>query len=139
MPPAASRRRRGARPTVTEKEAAMRRRGIVVVSGASAGIGRATARRFGREGWRVAVVARGEDGLAAACREIEAEGGEAMAIVADVADEVAVDAAAERVEREWGPIDVWVNNAMVTSYCEFLDMPPEDFRDRKSTRLNSSH
>jgi NAD(P)-dependent dehydrogenase (short-subunit alcohol dehydrogenase family) len=106
----------------------MRRRGIVVVSGASAGIGRATARRFGREGWRVAVVARGEDGLAAACREIEAEGGEAMAIVADVADEVAVDAAAERVEREWGPIDVWVNNAMVTSYCEFLDMPSQDFR-----------
>ena len=106
----------------------MRKRGIVVVSGASAGIGRATARRFGREGWQVAVLARGEDGVAAACREIWDAGGEAMPIVADVADEAAVEAAAERVEREWGPIDVWVNNAMVTAYCEFLDMSSQDFR-----------
>jgi len=106
----------------------VRRSRIVVVSGASAGIGRATARRFARAGWRVAVLARGTDGLAAACREIEEEGGHALAIPLDVADEAALEAAAERVEREWGPIDVWVNNAMVTAYCEFLDMPPEDFR-----------
>ncbi len=101
---------------------------IVVVTGASAGIGRATARRFGREGWRVALLARGTEGLEAARREIEDAGGEAMVIAVDVANEAAVEAAAERVERDWGPIDVWVNNAMVTAYCEFLDMSSEDFR-----------
>jgi len=106
----------------------MRRPGIVVVSGASAGIGRATARRFARAGWRVAVLARGADGLEAARREIEEEGTDAMAITLDVADQGALEAAADRIEREWGPIDVWVNNAMVTAYCEFLDMSPEDFR-----------
>jgi len=102
--------------------------GIVVVSGASAGIGRAVARRFGARGWRVALIARGTDGLQAARDEIERAGGEAMVIQADVADESAVEAAAERVEREWGPIDVWVNNAMVTAFCEFMDMAPADFR-----------
>jgi short-subunit dehydrogenase len=105
----------------------MKPAGIVVVSGASAGIGRATARLFGRKRWRVALLARGVDGLEAARREIEASGSEAMVIVADVADSAAVEAAAERVERDWGPIDVWINNAMVTAYCEFLDMAPEDF------------
>jgi len=106
----------------------MARRRIVVVTGASAGIGRAVARRFGREGWRVALVARGTDGLDAAKREVEELGGEGMAIACDVADESAVEAAAGRVEREWGPIDVWINDAMVTSYCEFLDISPADFR-----------
>jgi NAD(P)-dependent dehydrogenase (short-subunit alcohol dehydrogenase family) len=106
----------------------MARSGIVVVSGASAGIGRATARRFARAGWRVAVFARGTDGLEAAKREIEAAGAQAIAIPLDVADGDAVEAAAAQVEREWGPIDVWVNNAMVTAYCEFMDMPPGDFR-----------
>ena len=106
----------------------MARRRIVVVTGASAGIGRAVARRFGEDRWRVALVARGSDGLEAAKQEIEAAGGEAMVIPCDVADEAALDAAAERVEREWGPIDVWINDAMVTSYCEFLDISPADFR-----------
>jgi NAD(P)-dependent dehydrogenase (short-subunit alcohol dehydrogenase family) len=106
----------------------MARRHIVVVTGASAGIGRAVARRFGRDRWRVALIARGLDGLEVARREIEEMGGEAMVIACDVADEVAVDAAAERVEREWGPIDVWINDAMITSYCEFLDIAPTDFR-----------
>jgi NAD(P)-dependent dehydrogenase (short-subunit alcohol dehydrogenase family) len=106
----------------------MAKRGIVVVSGASAGIGRATARRFAKDGWRVAVFARGADGLEGAVRDIEAAGGEAMAIPLDVADESALEAAADRVEREWGPIDVWINNAMVTAYCEFMDMSPQDFR-----------
>lgn len=106
----------------------MAKRGIVVVSGASAGIGRATARRFARDGWRVAVFARGTDGLEGAVRDIEAAGGEAMAIALDVADETALEAAADRVEREWGPIDVWINNAMVTAYCEFMDMSSQDFR-----------
>jgi NAD(P)-dependent dehydrogenase (short-subunit alcohol dehydrogenase family) len=103
-------------------------RPIVVITGASAGIGRATARHFGEKGWRVALLARGEDGLQAAKREIEAAGSEAMALPADVADEQAVDEAAERVEREWGPIDVWVNDAMATIFCEFMQVEPQDFR-----------
>jgi len=106
----------------------MAKRRIVVVSGASAGIGRATARRFAQAGWSVAVLARGTDGLEGAVREIEGCGARAMAIPLDVADEAAVEAAAERVEREWGPIDVWINNAMVTAYCEFMDMASQDFR-----------
>ncbi len=106
----------------------MQQRRIVVITGASAGIGRATARRFARDGWRVAVIARGTDGIDGACRDIRAAGGEAMALPLDVADPQAVEAAAERVEREWGPIDVWINAAMVTAYCELMDMPPEDYR-----------
>jgi NAD(P)-dependent dehydrogenase (short-subunit alcohol dehydrogenase family) len=106
----------------------MHKRRIVVVSGASAGIGRATARRFARAGWRVAVFARGTDGLEAAAREIRHLGTDAMAIALDVADEAALEAAADRVEREWGPIDAWINNAMVTAYCEFMDMSSQDFR-----------
>src|SRR3954462_12903441 len=103
-------------------------RPIVVITGASAGIGRATARHFGEKGWRVALVARGGDGPEAAEREIEQAGGEAMVLPTDVADEHAVDEAAERVEQDWGPIDVWVNDAMATIYCEFMQIPPEDFR-----------
>ncbi|HUJ00332.1 MAG TPA: SDR family NAD(P)-dependent oxidoreductase, partial [Usitatibacter sp.] len=106
----------------------MERNRIVVVSGASAGIGRATARRFAQAGWSVAVLARGTDGLEGAVREIEGAGARAMAIPLDVADESAIEAAADRVERAWGPIDVWINNAMVTAYCEFMDMSPQDFR-----------
>lgn len=101
---------------------------IVVVTGASAGIGRATALAFGQRGWRVALLARDKDRLSAAESEIRAAGGEALAIVADVADYSQVEAAAERIEREWGPIDVWVNNAMATIFGTFIDTPPEDFR-----------
>src|SRR4051812_3091103 len=99
-----------------------------VVTGASAGIGRATARLFGDKQWRVALVARGRDGLEAARREIDAAGGEALVLPTDVADCAAVEAAAARVEREWGGIDVWVNDAMATVFCEFEDIAPEDFR-----------
>jgi len=101
---------------------------IVVITGASAGVGRAAARHFGARGWRVALVARGTDGLEGARREIEACGGEAMIIPTDVADHDQVEAAAERVEREWGPIEVWVNDAMATLFCEFEKIAPEDFR-----------
>jgi NADP-dependent 3-hydroxy acid dehydrogenase YdfG len=104
------------------------KRRVVVISGASAGIGRATARHFGQRGWRVALLARGIDGLEAAQREIEMAGGEALAIPTDVADCAQVDAAAARVEREWGQIDVWVNDAMATVFCEFMDISPEDYR-----------
>ena len=104
------------------------KRRVVVISGASAGIGRATARHFGQRGWRVALLARGIDGLEAAQREIEMAGGEALAIPTDVADCAQVDAAAARVEREWGQIDVWVNDAMATVFCEFMRISPEDYR-----------
>jgi len=103
-------------------------RPIVVVTGASAGIGRATARHFGARSWRVALLARGIDGLEGAKREIEMAGGEALVIPTDVASHDQVEAAAERVEREWGPIDVWVNDAMATIFCEFGQISPEDYR-----------
>ncbi|HTH44387.1 MAG TPA: SDR family oxidoreductase [Oxalicibacterium sp.] len=101
---------------------------IVVITGASAGVGRATAIEFGRHGWRVALLARGEDGLRGAQRDVEQAGGSAMIVPTDVADHAQVEAAAERVEREWGAIDVWVNNAMATIFCPAMSIAPEDFR-----------
>ena len=101
---------------------------IAVVTGASAGIGRATALEFARQGWRVALLARGIDGLEGARRDIESAGSEAMVIETDVADQAQVEAAASRVESEWGPIDAWINNAMATIFSKFLDVAPEDFR-----------
>ncbi|RZI44025.1 SDR family NAD(P)-dependent oxidoreductase [Herbaspirillum sp. HC18] len=101
---------------------------VVVVTGSSAGIGRATAIEFARHGWRVALVARGHDGLEGAREEVELAGGQAMIVPADVADHAQVEAAAERIEQEWGPIDVWINDAMSTIFCDFLHISPEDFR-----------
>jgi short-subunit dehydrogenase len=91
-------------------------------------VGRATARAFGARGDRVALIARGRAGLQAAAREVEQAGGTALAIDLDVADAAAVEAAAERVERELGPIDVWVNCAM-TAVLKFVhETTPEEFR-----------
>lgn len=101
---------------------------VVVVTGSSAGIGRATAIEFARHGWRVALVARGTDGLEGAREEVELAGGEALIVPADVADQSQVEAAAARVEQEWGAIDVWINNAMSTIFCEVDNITPEDFR-----------
>jgi NADP-dependent 3-hydroxy acid dehydrogenase YdfG len=101
---------------------------VVVVTGASAGVGRAAARAFARDGADLGLLARGKDGLEAARREVEELGGRAVAIATDVADAGAVEAAAERIEEELGPIDVWVNNAMVTVMSEIKDTPPEEFR-----------
>jgi NAD(P)-dependent dehydrogenase (short-subunit alcohol dehydrogenase family) len=101
---------------------------VVVVTGASAGIGRATARAFARTGARVGLLARGRDGLEAARCEIEAEGGRALVATADVADFGQVDAAAEAFEHELGPIDVWVNNAMATIFSPFIDIAPEEYK-----------
>lgn len=101
---------------------------IVVVTGASAGIGRATAVAFGRRGWRVALLARGAEGLEGARRDVESAGGRAMIVPADVAEQAEVEAAAERVESEWGAIDVWVNNAMATIFCDASHVTPDDFK-----------
>ncbi len=89
---------------------------IVVITGASAGVGRATVRAFARQGADIGLIARGLDGLEGARREVEAEGGRALVLPTDVADADQIEAAAERVERELGPIDVWVNNAMVAVF-----------------------
>src|SRR5690348_6248873 len=110
-----------------------RRRGrfadqVVVITGASAGVGRATARAFAREGAKVALIARGQSGLDAARSEIESGGGQAIAIALDVADPQALEDAAERVERELGPIDIWVNNAMVTVFAPVNQLSPDEFR-----------
>jgi NAD(P)-dependent dehydrogenase (short-subunit alcohol dehydrogenase family) len=101
---------------------------VVVVTGASAGIGRAIAREFGSHGWRVALVARGRDGLEGARAEIERLGSQAMVLPTDVADEAQVEAAATQVEAAWGPIDVWVNDAMATIFSPALEIAPADFR-----------
>ena len=110
-----------------------RRRGrfaeqVVVITGASAGVGRATARAFAREGARVGLIARGQSGLDAARSEIERGGGQAIAIALDVADAQALEDAAERVERELGPIDIWVNNAMVTVFASVNQIGPDEFK-----------
>jgi NAD(P)-dependent dehydrogenase (short-subunit alcohol dehydrogenase family) len=101
---------------------------VVVITGASAGVGRATARAFAQRGADIALIARGEDGLTAAREEVEREGGRAIAIAADVADPQAMLDAAERTERELGPIDIWVNNAMTSVFAPFTDIEPDEFR-----------
>ncbi|HLI18928.1 MAG TPA: SDR family oxidoreductase [Rhodanobacteraceae bacterium] len=102
---------------------------VVVITGASAGVGRATALAFAREGAKVALIARGEEGLQSARDEIENAGGAAvLTISADVADAQALDDAAERIERELGPIDIWVNNAMVTVFAPVAELTPEEFK-----------
>jgi NAD(P)-dependent dehydrogenase (short-subunit alcohol dehydrogenase family) len=99
-----------------------------VVTGASGGIGRATARAFAARGDRVALLARGEKGLAGAAEDVEAAGGRALPIEVDVADHEAVDEAAQRVEEELGPIDVWVNDAFTSVFAPFTEVAPEEFR-----------
>jgi NAD(P)-dependent dehydrogenase (short-subunit alcohol dehydrogenase family) len=101
---------------------------VVVITGASGGVGRAVARRFAADGARIGLLARGHAGLEAAAREIEQAGGQALVLPTDVADPAQVEAAADAVEQAFGPIDVWVNDAMVTVYAEFLDIEPEEFR-----------
>jgi NAD(P)-dependent dehydrogenase (short-subunit alcohol dehydrogenase family) len=101
---------------------------VVVVTGASAGIGRATAHAFARQGARLALLARGVDRLEGARREVIELGATAMVLPVDVARFEEVDAAAAEIERNFGPIDIWVNNAMVTVFCAVDGVAPEDFQ-----------
>jgi NADP-dependent 3-hydroxy acid dehydrogenase YdfG len=101
---------------------------VVMVTGASAGVGRATAQAFGHRGASVALVARGRDGLEAARREIEAAGGRALVLPTDVADAEQVERAAQAAEDAFGPIDVWVNDAMVSVFSPALQMRPDEYK-----------
>jgi len=101
---------------------------VVVVTGASAGLGRATVREFARRGAWIGLIARGVDGLERARRDVEQLGGRAIVLPTDVADANAVESAAERVERELGPIDIWVNNAMASVFSPIKEMTAEDYR-----------
>src|SRR3954451_18323498 len=101
---------------------------VVVVTGASAGVGRAIAQAFAKRGDSVALLARGEDGLESAREEGESLGGRGLPIPTDVSDADQVEAAAERAESALGPIDVWVNHAMTTVFAPFKEVGPDDYR-----------
>jgi NADP-dependent 3-hydroxy acid dehydrogenase YdfG len=103
-------------------------REVVVVTGASAGVGRATVRRFASEGAAIGLIARGKDRLEAAASEVEEAGGRALVLPLDVTDERAIEAAAGQVEDELGPIDLWINNAMVTVYSPVAGVMPDEYR-----------
>jgi NAD(P)-dependent dehydrogenase (short-subunit alcohol dehydrogenase family) len=106
----------------------MRQPEVVVVTGASAGVGRAVVRRFAADGARIALLARGREGLEAARREVEAAGGQALVIPADVADAAQVEAAAAAVEERFGPMDIWINNAMVSVFSPVHQMEPSEYQ-----------
>jgi short-subunit dehydrogenase len=101
---------------------------VVVITGASGGVGRAVARAYGRRGAHVGLLARGREGLDAARREVKSLGGEALALTTDVAQAHEVETAAAAVEDAFGPIDVWVNNAMATVYSPVKELSAEEIR-----------
>jgi NADP-dependent 3-hydroxy acid dehydrogenase YdfG len=101
---------------------------VVVITGASAGVGRATARAFAARGARVGLIARNAEALEAARKEVEARGGEALVAIADVADADAVERAAQAIEQAFGRIDVWINNAMTSVLGPVREITPDEFR-----------
>lgn len=107
---------------------AEKKRRVVAVTGASAGIGRATIRAFAERGDDVALLARGQVGLTAAAGEVEKQGRRALPISVDVSDHDQVEAAADRIEAELGEIDVWVNVAFTSVFARFVDIRPEEFQ-----------
>jgi NAD dependent epimerase/dehydratase family enzyme len=106
---------------------------VIAVTGGSAGIGRATAERFARTGARVGLIARGRERLEAAAAEVERLGGEALVLPLDVADHAAVDDAAAQIEERFGPLDVWVNNAIATVFAPVTRITPEEFRSCRAS------
>jgi short-subunit dehydrogenase len=102
--------------------------GVVAITGASAGIGRACARLFAERGYDVGLIARGSDGLAGAAADVERAGSRAVAVQVDVSDSEALEKAAASISSELGPIDVWVNNAMATVYGPFLDISADEYK-----------
>ncbi len=101
---------------------------VVVITGSSGGVGRAIAHAFAKRGAHIGLLARGQEGLDGAVAEVESLGGQALALSTDVADHAQVEAAAAAVEDRFGPIDVWVNDAMSTVFARFLDTEPEEFK-----------
>ncbi len=101
---------------------------VVVITGASAGVGRATVREFAKRRARIGLIARGLEGLEGARREVEAAGGRALVLPVDVADAAGMDEAAARVERELGPVDLWINNAATSVFSPITEMEPADFK-----------
>src|SRR5512146_332606 len=101
---------------------------VVVITGASAGLGRATVREFAKHGAWIGLIARGHDGLEGARREVEAEGGKALVLPTDVADAEQVEKAAARVEAKLGPIDIWINDAMASVFSPIKQMTAEEFK-----------
>src|SRR5256714_3376968 len=101
---------------------------VVVITGASAGVGRATAQRFAKERAQIALLARGRDGLEAARKEVENLGGKALLVMVDVADAGQIEAAAEEIENTLGQIDIWINNAMTSVFSPIKEMTPDEFK-----------
>jgi short-subunit dehydrogenase len=115
-------------------------RKVVVITGAGAGVGRATAEQFARAGWDMGLISRDRDRLTRAAQELQVHGGRALVLPADVADAAAVDAAAEQAERELGPIEVWVNAAMATVFSPVAALTPEELaRATAVTYLGQAH
>ena len=111
----------------SDGDIAVSRNEVVVITGASAGVGRATVREFAKRGARIGLIARGRDGLEAARREVESVGGKALVLPTDVAVCDQVEAAAEKVEKKLGPIDIWINNAMTSVFSPIKEMTGAEF------------
>jgi NAD(P)-dependent dehydrogenase (short-subunit alcohol dehydrogenase family) len=117
----------GTTDAIAETDAPPSTKGVVVVTGGSAGLGRAIVRAFAQAGYDVAALARGRDGLAGAAADVRRAGRRGLGVPCDVADHEQVEAAADEVERVLGPITIWVNDAMTGVFGPFLDVDPADF------------
>ncbi len=101
---------------------------VIVITGGSAGVGRATAKKFAKDGCKIGLIARGIEGLEGARKDVDALGGKALILQIDVADAEAIENAASKVEEKFGPIDIWINDAMTTIFSPFNEIKPEEFK-----------